>query len=115
MGNRKGNVIAASIEPASTRQMRTIRARQKKMKTNRIAAQNEDNHLRYHAPIVSDGTKRAVDLVSVYTRETESLAPNKTQPRRPTISTAKTIANFFVINCSLAGLKLIITYTESIL
>jgi len=115
MGNRKGNAIVASIEPARTRQPRTIRAMPKKTKTSRIAAQKRMTtaDITPHAPVTAPkGLSIGFPFI---TMETESLAPNKTQPRNATISTAKTIANFFVINYSLPGLKLITTYTESII
>jgi len=115
MGSRKGNAIVASIEPARTRQPRTIRARPKKTKTSRIAAQKRITtaDITPHVPVTAPkGLSIWFPFIAI---ETESLAPNKTQPRKPTISTAKTIANFFVINCSLPGPKLITTYTGSIL
>lgn len=115
MGIRKGNVIAASIEPASTRQPRTIRARPKKTKTSRIAAQKRITtaDITPHAPVTaSKGLSIWFPFIAI---ETESLAPNNTQPRKPTISTAKIIANFLVINCPFPRLNFITLYYISIL
>ena len=115
MGNRKGNVIAASIEPPRTRPPRTIRARPKKTKTNRIATQKRITtaDTTPQVPVTAPtGLSIGLPFIAI---ETESLDPNKTQPRKLIISTANTIANFFIINCYLPGPKLITIYTESIL
>ena len=115
MGSRKGNVIAASTEPARTRQPRTIRARPNKTKTSRITTQKRITTADITLQVPVTAPKGLLIGLPFITMETESLAPNKTQPRKPTISTAKTTANFLVINYSLPSLKLITTYTGSIL